>query len=465
MENSSKNKSGQSTAEPSKKINKKELVVKIDLPGQPIQCWTSDVEKITVILQKHRDIIFDVDMSAGKTYTVWAEASEMYDPKAKKLIHPRETLNFRDGELLHLWIARSFKGKIFLYEGKNLIGAYDVKTLDPSIESLDPAFKPAPINIILKSYKLFSAPKTFNVVQTDGSYSTPPVANVNEHENFLQVVEINAKTSDMPKDIADFFKHGGEKEIALSGGVLTRNWIMNQLVAQVGYLNDNRDWIKELYKERMTLRAIDHANGRKMYVILTGLTRVRQKLTAARYSANNTKVLAFSFGAGSATGLRHGSWASLKGNASGAGRLAMLFTVTIDIAEWLAGYEERDPVTGKPKHDVADLFIKVGIDVAKNLINSVITNCIAWWILGLFGGAPIIVIIVGTMILSLLVNAGMDYLDKRSGISEKIASKIKDAPSLLENLMQKDYGGFKKAIDQAMKYGGFDDDYSIHTAR
>lgn len=30
---------------------------------------------------------------------------------------------------------------------------------------------------------------------------------------------------------------------------------------------------------------------------------------------------------------------------------------------------------------------------------------------------------------------------------------------------KKDYGGFKKAIDQAMKYGGFDDDYSIHTAR
>lgn len=465
MDNSLKKKFDQSTDDFNKKDKKKELVVKIDLPGQPIQCWTTGVEKVTVILQKHRDVIFDVELSAGKVYTVWSELSEMYDPKAKKLMRPCETVDFKDGQILHLWIARSFKGRIFLREGKNLIGAYDVKQLDPTIESLDAASKPAPINIILKSQKIFSSPPLFNVVQTDGSYSTPPAPSAHEHKYFLQVVEINATTQDMPKDIADFFKHGSEKEVIMSGGVVTRNWIMNQLVAQVGYLNDNRDWIREIYKERMTLRAIDHANGRKVYVILTGLTSVRQKLTAARYSATNTKVLAFSFGAGSATGLRHGSWASVKGNASGAGRLAMLFTVTIDIAEWLVDYEQRDPLTGKPKQDVADLFIKVGIDVAKNLINSVITNCIAGFILGIAGGAPIIVIIVGTMVLSLLVNAGMDYLDKRSGASAKIASKIKEAPSLLENLMQKDYGGFKKAIEQAIKYGGFDDDYSIHTAR
>jgi hypothetical protein len=465
MEDNSRKKSDQQNSSGGSKPKKKELRVEIDLPGQPIQCWTTDVDKVTVILKKHRDVVFDVDMSAGKTYTVWSEMSEMYDPKAKKLLHPRETISFKDGDLLHLWIARNFQGKIYLYEGINLIGAYDVKKLDPSIESLDSAFKPAPINIVVKSHKIFSAPKTFNVVQADGSYSTPQVSSEYEHENFLQVVEITAEPSDMPKDIADFFKHGGEKEIMLSGGVVTSNWIMNQLVAQVGYLNDNRDWIKELYKEKITLKSIDHANGKKVYVILTGLTRVRRKLTAARYSATNTKVLAFTFGAGSANGLRHGSWAAVKGNASGAGRLAMLFTVTLDIAEWLADYQQRDPVTGIPKQDVADLFIKVGIDVAKNLINSVITNCIAWWLLGFVGGAPIIAIIVGTMVISLIVNATMDYLDKRFGISEKIALKIKDAPSLLESLMQKDYGGFKKAIDQAIKFGGFDDDYSIHTAR
>lgn len=465
MDGSSQGKTDKRNNDGRNKRRKKELIVEIDLPGQPIQCWTTDVDKVTVILKKHRDVVFDVDMGAGKAYTVWAE-SEMYDPKSKKLVHPRETLSFKDGELLHLWIARNFQGKIYLYEGGNLIGAYDVKKLDPSVESIDPAFKPAPINIILKSQKISSPSKTFNVVQTDGSYSIPQLLDEDEHEYFLHVLQLNTETSDMPKDIADFFKHGGEKEIMLSGGVVTSNWVMNQLVAQIGYLNDNRDWIKELYKEKMTLKAIDHANGKKMYVILTGSTRVRQKLTAARYSAASTKVLAFSFGAGSATGLRHGSWAAVKGNASGAGRLSMLFTVTIDIVEWLADYEQRDPVTGKPKQDVADLFIKVGLDVAKNLINSVITNCIAWWLLGFFGGAPIIVIIVGTMVLSLLVNLGMDYLDKSCGASEKIASTIKDAPSLLESLMQKDYDGFKKAIDQAVKYGRrFEDDYSIHTAR
>lgn len=39
------------------KRGKKELIVEIDLPGQPIQCWTTDVDKVTVILKKHRDVV------------------------------------------------------------------------------------------------------------------------------------------------------------------------------------------------------------------------------------------------------------------------------------------------------------------------------------------------------------------------------------------------------------------------
>lgn len=431
------------------------VVVNIDLPGQPIQCWTTDVEKLTVILRKHRDIVFDIDMSLGKTYTVRSELSEMYDTRTKKLVHPGEAVNFTDAEILHLWIGRDFKGKILLFEGVNLIGAYPVAKLDPEIANMDPVFKPAPINVIMKTERILNSRRAFEVIQPDGSYSIPPMLSVHENEKFLQVVEIDQKKSDVPREIADFFKHGGEKEIMPSGGVATHNWIMNQVAAQSGYISDNKDWMKELYKQKITLKAMDHAGGRKMYVILTGSTSARRNLSAARYASTNTKVLAFSFGAGSAAGLRHASWGAVKGNFSGAGRLAMLFTMTLDIAEWLGDFEQRDPITGKPKQDISDLFIKLGIDVAKNLINSAITSYVAGLSLMLLAGAPIVVIIVGTMLISVAVGFGMDLLDKRYGVSEKIASALKNTPSKLENSMPKDYGGFKEAVEQAVKYGGF----------
>lgn len=442
--------------------SEKNLTVQIDLPGQPIQCWTTDYDKITVILRKHRDIVFDIDMRAGKTYTVWAEQSEMYDAKNKKLVHPREMLSFKDGELKHLWVSRDFKGKIYLYERSNLIGTYSIPQADVGIESLDPAFKPAPINIILKAENIWSEEKAFKVMQPNGSYSVPQELKIVEHDKFLHIVELNERCANIPREIADFFKHGGEKELFLSGGVVTQNWLINQIASQVGYVADNLSWMRELFGERVTLKVVDHQGGRKMYAFLSGSSRVRRNLPAYRYSAMSTKVMAFTFGAGSFAGLRHSSWAVLKGSFKGGGLIAMLLTISLDVAEWLVDYEAIDPVSGKPKQDLADLFVKIGIDVVKNLLYGQIVN----WGIGLtmFAGGTIAVafIVFGTVTLTLAVNFSIDFLDKRYGISDKLASEIRKAPSLLEETLSKDYQGFTNAIHQAVKYAEHSYDSSIH---
>ncbi|NVD74590.1 hypothetical protein HUX88_29320 [Duganella sp. BJB1802] len=439
----------------SKKRSKK-VTVPIDLPGQPIQCWMDDAETVTVILRKHRDVIFDIQMELGKKYTVISDTSEMYDTRTKKLIHTNEKVYFSDGEVLHLWIGRNFKGKITLYHDSVKLGEYVVSSIDASLDSIDPSFKPAPISIIIRNNLITDNRKAFDVVQPDGSYSTPPVLSNYEAEKFLQIVEIDASKDDVPRDVADFFKHGGENEVIVSGGVVTHNWIMNQVVSQSAYASDNKAWISELWDKKIVLKAINHKNaGRKVYVILTGSTRIRRQIAAVFYSAKNTKVLAFSFGAGSADGLRHGAWSTVKGNSKGAGLLSILFTVTLDIAEWSADYERRDPITGKPKQDITDLFIKIGLDVSKNIMNSAITSCVMWGLITFSGGAPIIVVIVGTVVVSILVGLAVDYLDKHNQISEKASATIKKSIEKLERELPLDYKGYSPAVEQAMKYGGF----------
>lgn len=451
MPTNDKNVSSASTA------RKKTVVIPIDLPGQPIQCWSGDAEKITVILRKPRDVVFDIKLCNGKIYTVRSDVSEIYDVKSKKLIHPREIVSFNDGEILHLQVGRNFKGKILLYEGVRKIGEYEISSFDSDVYSTDPKFKPAPISIVIKNDFIFKKNDSFNVMQLDETL-TPPVLSKQEAESFIQVVEIDILAKDIPHEIAEFFKRGGEKEVFLSAGVVTRNWIMNQIVAQSAYVNDNFDWVKELWRDKITLKSIDHKNaGRKFYAILTGSTRARRVINAARYSTINTKVLAFSFGAKEANGLRHSNWAAAKGNFQGGGLASMLFTITLDIAEWCADYEQRDPITGKPKQDITDLFIKIGIDIGKNTVNSVVTSCLMWVVISTSSGGFISVIIIGTIVVSVLVGLAMDYFDKKYSGTEKLSKAIKSAPEKLEEKLQQDYNGYVKKIGEALFIGGYHD--------
>jgi hypothetical protein len=80
----------------------------IDLPGEWVQCWRSS-DNIKVILRKHRDVFFDISLKPGASYTV-ESAHEFYFPRQKKLV---KNATFSDGERLHLWVGREFKGLIF----------------------------------------------------------------------------------------------------------------------------------------------------------------------------------------------------------------------------------------------------------------------------------------------------------------------------------------------------------------
>lgn len=116
----------------------------IDLPGEAVSCWRSS-DNLKVILRKHRDVFFDINLKPGTTYTVEA-ISDFYSPLAKKLMRK---IDFKDGQRLHLWVGRDFNGSLALKNGSSILGNFVVSSLDTEKYGHDPKVKPEPLMIIL----------------------------------------------------------------------------------------------------------------------------------------------------------------------------------------------------------------------------------------------------------------------------------------------------------------------------
>jgi hypothetical protein len=422
----------------------------IDLPGESVQCWSGNLGKLKIVLRKHRDIVFDIKLFKGTRYEIVASGGDVYDTRCKKIVSAGESLYFLDGERLHLWISRKFRGEMLLKANGKTIGSYFPDKVDCPMESEDPLLKPAPMMVILHNDIPTLSFKTWNVMQPDGTYRQD--ISSSSESKLIEVVEIPAIGVDVPREISEFFKNGGEKELLPSDGIATRNWVLNAVVGQLGYASDNGQWIKELWGEKVRLVTVNHRNsGRKLYVVLTGSARRRLEISASRYGVANAKVLAFTFGAGSGAGIRHGAWAAVKGGFKNGGMCAIMFTIAIDIAEWTKDYEEVDPKTGRRKKDFSDLVIKIGVDIAKNAL---VTLATALTMAGIvLAGPSIAVIVVGTVVFTIIYAIALDIVDKHTGASDKVGAKIKRVLETLDTKMPADYKGYNDALMQAVAYG------------
>lgn len=116
----------------------------IDLPGEKVQCWRSS-DRVRVILRKHRDVIFDVNLKSNAIYSVESK-TEFYSPREKKLL--KKALFF-DGERFNIWIGRNFKDKILLKLNDAVVGSYYINELDSKQYSGDPKVKPEPFMVVI----------------------------------------------------------------------------------------------------------------------------------------------------------------------------------------------------------------------------------------------------------------------------------------------------------------------------
>lgn len=480
-------------------LRPEEQLICIDLPGEeykirPNLCYPRN--KVYVVLRRHRDVIFDIRLGLGSNYELEADQDIFYDPKDGK---QRKQARFADGERYHIWLPRNFKGNLTLKSNGKTLASYTIRQLDPRAYSDDPDEKPAPVIIALGVHG--SASPTQGSVLTDlvnqgglkpspfgsksqGAKDASPIpiqphardrlltlngqnprGETDNHET-MHVIEVRpAYGPEVPQQIAEFFKKGGEETAIDTTGLLTRNWLWSQIVGGAAYYSDNQHWIKELWGQKFYLQKVVHKNaGTKWYVVFKGNPTLRTVVNAARLGAANAKVLAITSGAGSAQGMRHAAWEATKGGFKKAGLLSVLFTITLDTAEWICDYEQRDPVTGKPKKDFFDLVFKIGVDFAKAGISAALGTVAmagalmaAVNIAAVFGAtlvAPVSVVVIGTIAFAIGIGIAMDWIDKKTGATDSLKEMLRQSSSHLQEKLPFDYVKYDGALQQALAYGG-----------
>jgi hypothetical protein len=424
----------------------------IDLPGETVRCWRS-ADNIKIVLRKHRDVIFDYNLENGATYLLESTMDKFYDAGAKKLVRHA---TFKDGERFHIWIARGFKGELILKSSTGSVTRYNVAQLDPHTYDEIPTTKPAPIIFSMMSTEaarkavmaaIANTSLTPTLDWTKSLSADAPVSSTVAQQQIMRIVEVKKVNVDTPKEIADFFEHGGEETAIDSGGFMSRNWLLAQIVGAVGYYNDNKHWIKELWGSKFYLKKIVHKNaGTKWYIIFKEPPGLREFLNAAKYGVEHEKVLAISMGVGSAAGMRHAAWEATKGAFRKAGLLAVVFTITLDIAEWHADYEKIDPKTGKRTKDFFDLFAKVGMDLVYAAAGAALAVAVmaGFLAIGLVAGG--VAVVVGAIAVSVVVGLGFALADQEFGITKKVAQSARDAAQYLHTKLPQDYDGFPNMV-------------------
>ncbi|HAT32371.1 MAG TPA: hypothetical protein DCW29_16430, partial [Janthinobacterium sp.] len=187
----------------------------IDLPGESVQCWVGGgTDKLKVILRKHRDVVFDIKLGAGKSYTLEATESDFYCVRDKKLITAAKhnKVSFADGERMHVWVSRGFRGSLLLKSGDHVLSRVEPNEWDKHRHSDDPKEKPAPIIVLME------APP---------AAVKPAPTHIADDEQSVHIHEVSKEGA--PPAILKFFMDGGESFHWDSEGIITRNWIVAQL--------------------------------------------------------------------------------------------------------------------------------------------------------------------------------------------------------------------------------------------
>ncbi|MDW5416822.1 hypothetical protein R6242_09620 [Iodobacter sp. CM08] len=122
----------------------------ICLPGEDAKGVLAGCDN-RIILRKHRDVIFDINLKKGNRYTLRAEKSNFYDEKRKKLVEikKKQFSQFDDGERFYIRVSREFKGNLILELNGKAIGKYQPNALDDKQYDGDPKIKPEPMMVVI----------------------------------------------------------------------------------------------------------------------------------------------------------------------------------------------------------------------------------------------------------------------------------------------------------------------------
>jgi len=434
----------------------------IDLPGESVRCWIGGgADKLRVTLRKHRDVVFDISLGKGKTYSLEASDSDFYSVRDKKIVKAlkKEKIQFHDDERIHVWISRGFRGKLTVKCGDQTIHQIQPNELDRTQISSDPSEKLAPIIVTM------GAPEKSIQRNDIAKENTPPSESSTNH---LHIVEATKK--DSPPAILKFFEDGGESLKLDEHNIVTRNWLIGQFSGVIGYALDNKAWINELEGCKFYLQKVKHPTGTKVYIIFNGNNKLRSLITASRYGINNHKIIQITGGGGNAkqawTTAKNAAKDSLKvvSGESGSikvkgGGLVVFLSMSMDVAEWYKDYSEVG-TDGKPKKDIVDLAAKLGIDLVKAGLVAALTSAALSLLFsaivatGMVAGVPIAIVVVGSLVVSAFFAFQLEKADKAAGKSlgseettAWVAEKMRAIGNSLEkNTRDEKYEGYAEML-------------------
>ena len=345
----------------------------IDLPGETVQCWRSS-DNIKVILRKHRDVIFELKLEPGRKYTIESSGSDFYNADSKKLIPGKgaASISFDDGDRLHLWIARDFKGDLLLKSSGKIVLKVDPIKLDAQQYNDDPKTKPAPIIIALGG----TIPPDVPTEKTARKIKPPPVgrpymsagpiaAPVDEDCALVCVVDGDLKG--IPTDVWESVKNGGGQSGLVSldpNNIATRNWLLGQFVGATAYVGDNWDWLKASLDNkthagfRLVKAKIHYVRGKARFYF-SGYSKHNRFFGPGGFGSAHERVMSIFCGTGKASSVITATAKGVAGTFKGNALVSFVFGSAVALAEW--------------KADAS----KDGYDLAASLITSAIKSIVA----------------------------------------------------------------------------------------
>jgi hypothetical protein len=392
----------------------------IDLPGETVQCWRSS-DNIKVILRKHRDIIFHFDSCDGKIYTVEASESDFYNARDKKLVTVKNkgVVTFKDGERLHLWVAREFKGVLILKTDGKILNKIEPNDLDKNQYDNLPKTKPAPIII-----RIGAQPKQIPLVANSVKKNISPVAMMPTpsaapvDEDCPVVCVIDGDIHGMPKYLVEYFAKGGGKSGLADidpNEIATRNWIFGQIAGTGAYLAGNWDWLRASLDGRthqgfkLVKAKIAYVRG-KVRFYFSGYSKYNVVFGSGGFGPGNERIMSIFSGVGKTSSSFAATAKAVAGSFRGFALVSFIFGSVTAIAEW------KDDVEKDGYDLAAALFVALIKTIVVAIVVASIVAALVIIVMMTFSiSVPIILVGAITVGAGVVVSYYVDVADKIIG--------------------------------------------------
>lgn len=390
----------------------------IDLPGEAVQCWRSS-DQLKVVLRKHRDIVFDLKINSKNIYTIESTHSDIYNARDKKIVFSKrgDVVKFADGERMHLWVTRNFKGLLLLRCEDRLIMKIDPGKVDQIKYDESPKVKPAPILVTLDSSQSNAPVSQAKKAQPQAlptAAPRPSTAPIDEECTIVCVLDGTLENA--PSKVLEYFENGGKGSGLVDFDpfdVATRNWLWGQALGTLAYIRDNWEWLRasidtKTHKGfRLVSAKIHRVNG-KVRFYFSGYSRFNSVFGRGGFGPGHDRIMTIFSGLGNTSSSFAAMAKNVVGMAKGNALVNFIFGSAMSIAEW-----RKD--ANQDGYDLtASLLIALLKAVLVTLLSGVVIAILGMIIMGA-AKASFSVLLVGVVMIVVSIGLGylFDILDKK----------------------------------------------------